>query len=156
MGRTAHLQLSARFTGGLRPTQARLVTRVQPERVAVRRVGTPHAAHDRIPRRACGATQGTSSSTTTTCFEEGVLCAAPGWDGKHSEWGEPSFGSVKRRQGDRVPLASTPVPDGAASGVSATQSEAPVGLRLRPQYRRRSASTPVPDGVACSIGDAPG
>ncbi len=51
------------------------------------------------------------------CFEERGLCAAPGWDGKHSEWGEPSFRSVTRRQGDRVPLASTPVPDGAVFNI---------------------------------------
>ncbi len=51
-----------------------------------------------------------------------MLCAAADWDGKHSEWGEPSFRSVERRQGDRVPLASTPVPAGAANGVSRTRS----------------------------------
>ncbi len=45
------------------------------------------------------------------------MCAAPGWDGKHSEWGEPSFRSLKSRQGDRVPLASTPVPDGVAFNI---------------------------------------
>ncbi len=57
-----------------------------------------------------GARRGQRQST---CFEERVLRVAPRWDGKHSEWGEPSFRSLQRRQGDRVPLASTPVPDGA-------------------------------------------
>ncbi len=46
-----------------------------------------------------------------------MLRAAPGWDGKHSEWGEPSSRSVESRQGDRVPLASTPVPDGVVRNV---------------------------------------
>ncbi len=78
------------------------------------------AAADRSSRQADGGSR---------VSEERVLCAAPGWDGKHSEWGEPSFRSLKSRQGDRVPLASTPVPDGvvrtigdaARARVSATE-----------------------------------
>ncbi len=76
-----------------------------------------------------GARRGQRQST---CFEERVLRVAPRWDGKHSEWGEPSFRSLQRRQGDRVPLASTPVPDGARA-VSTTQRE-----HARP--RRRNAT----------------
>ncbi len=88
------------------------MTRVQPELIAVGRLGTPPAAR---------------------VFEERTLRAAPGWDGKHSERGEPSFGSVKRRQGDRVPLASTPVPDGVARNIDDAAHARP--RRRRSKYR---------------------
>ncbi len=65
--------------------------------------------------------------------------AAPGWDGKHSEWGEPSSGSVKRRQGDRVPLASTPVPDGAAFNVGDAERAVRRGAACRARQARQHA-----------------
>ncbi len=84
------------------------------------------------PPQASARTGAPSPQRQSTCFEERVLRVAPRWDGKHSEWGEPSFRSLQRRQGDRVPLASTPVPDGARA-VSTTQRE-----HARP--RRRNAT----------------
>ncbi len=122
IGRTARLHLSARFTGGLGPTQARLVTRVQPERTAVGRVGTRHAADDRIPRRACVATQGTSSSKTTTYFEETGLRSSRKADG-----GGVSGSPGVKDDSNRLEVSVTRFPVMAG--------EAPVGLRLRPQYR---------------------
>ncbi len=159
-GRTARLHLSARFTGGLRPTQARLVTRVQPERTAVGRVGTPHAADDRIPRRACVAKRRTFSSKTTTCLEEGVLrssrkadggsrvseervlCAAPGCRRAVDVAGGRR--DAARRAAWRVPTR----PTAARSGWTRVTRQACVGLS--PSVNRAdNCGRAVRRGAAC-------
>ncbi len=122
MSRTARLQLSARCTGGLRPTQARLVTRDQPERVAVGRVGTPHAAPWPHPTPCLWRDLGRLLlEGLSTCIEERGLRSSRKADG-----GGVSGSSGVKDDSNRLAISAAPMPVMAG--------EAPVGLRLRPQY----------------------
>ncbi len=74
-----------------------------------------------------------------------MLCAAAGWDGKHSEWGEPCLEervlrSSRKADGGGVSGSSGVKDDSKRPAISAAPppvmaGEAPVGLRLRAQYR---------------------
>ncbi len=81
---------------------------------------------DAATRRSCFVV---GDNVSNNISKTGHCAPRRGWDGQHSEWGEPSFRSLKRRQGDRVPLASTPVPDGVARNIDDT-ARAALAFRL--------------------------